>query len=413
MERNREVDLFAVTAPGLEALCRAELGALGIAAAEEPGGVAWRGGLTSLYRANLHCRTASRVLARLGSFRARTFAELERHAARLPWDAFVARGAQVSLRISSRKSRLYHTGAIAERLAGVLAAGGVHAIATGDDEDEDAPAAQLVVIRFLRDECTVSIDASGALLHQRGYRQALAKAPLRETIAAALLAAAGWRGDAPLLDPFCGSGTIPIEAALQARRIPPGIANPELAPRAYAFEKWPGHDAAAWARCVTDARAAVLPQATVGIVAADRHGGAITAARANAERAGVAADIEFRRQAVDAAAVPAGAGWLVTNPPYGVRVGERRELFATYAALGRLARRAQGWTVAFLSADPGLEAAVGLPLRQLLATRNGGIAVRLLAVEREDAGADVAGGRDVAQRRRRGVSGREHDEETE
>jgi putative N6-adenine-specific DNA methylase len=386
MHDAQPLDFYAIAAPGLEDICAGELRQLGCAAAVEGGGAAWHGDIRSLYRANLMCRTASRVVVRAGSFRARTFAELERHAARLPWSRFIQHGTTVALRVTARKSRLYHTGAVAERIGGVLmGTAGARASVVDDEEHADAAddRAQLVIVRIVRDACTISIDSSGALLHQRGYRQAIAKAPLRETVAAALLRASGWHGETPLLDPFCGSGTIAIEAALCARRIAPGLASAGLEPRSFAFQDWPGFDAAAWHSIVAAARTDVLPAAGVRIVAADRHGGAISAAQANAARAGVAGDIEFVRSDVaawSADALPAGPGHVVTNPPWGVRLGERRRLYGMYAELGALAGRLPGWSVAFLSADAGLEAAVAAPLRELLATRNGGIPVRLVAL---------------------------------
>jgi putative N6-adenine-specific DNA methylase len=181
-----------------------------------------------------------------------------------------------------------------------------------------------------------------------------------------------------LIDPLCGSGTIPIEAALLARGIAPGIANPDLTPRAFAFEAWPHFDGAAFRRVVRAARTQVRP-ANVPIIAADRDGGAIAAARANAERAGVADDLEFRRAQLSDLEPVSGAGHVITNPPYGVRVGDRRELHALYAAFGRaVTTRLPGWSVTILAADDMLAAATRLPLTERLATRNGGIPVRLL-----------------------------------
>lgn len=378
----RSLQLFAVTAPGLERLCAAELREVGIHAVIAEGGAAWHGDMRTVYRANLELRTASRIVARVGEFRARTFGELERHAARLPWDLFLTRDGAVKLRVTCRKSRLYHEGAVAERVAGILAdRTGARAVAgSGPAAEDDGSDAQLIVIRCLRDRFTISADASGTLLHQRGYRQALAQAPLRETLAAAMLLASGWRGTTPLLDPLCGSGTIPIEAALLARRIAPGLANPELSPRRFAFERWPVFDDAAWHDIVDAARSHVRPDAGISITGSDRNGGAIAAAHANAERAGVAQDITFVRRALSAAETRHGPGHLVTNPPYGVRVGNRRALESLYVALGRLvADRLPGWSMAVLSAEPRLDTAIGLPLKELLRTRNGGIPVRLLA----------------------------------
>jgi len=386
------LDLFAVAAPGLEPLLADELRALGIEATAEPGGAGWRGTAEQLYTANLHLRTASRVLVRVGEFRARTFFELERHAGKLPWERFVPPGAAVEMRVSCRKSKLYHEGAVAERLlravaerVGPLAEARSARGEEAEDEEQGGAEAQLFVVRFLHDRCTVSADASGERLHRRGYRQALARAPLRETLAAALLRAGGWHAQAPLLDPMCGSGTIAIEAALLARKIAPGLANETLAPRRYAFERWPGFDAALWERVVKRARAAVRPAAPIAIHASDRDPGAIEAALANAARAGVAGDIHCAVRPLSAAEVPEGPGWLVTNPPYGVRVGEEKPLRNLYAALGRLAReQLAGWTMVLLSADRRLEAQTGVPLGEVLRTRNGGLAVRVVVGQVED-----------------------------
>lgn len=381
------LDLFAVTAPGLEPLAEAELRALGIDAAAEPGGVAWTGSPETLYAANLRLRTASRVLLRLAEFPARAFYELERHARRIDWARIVPAGAAVRVRVTSRKSRLYHQNAVAERILAAVeravgAVAAAPAAAEAAEEDDDAGDAQLVVVRLFRDRCTISADTSGALLHQRGYRQAVAKAPLRETLAAAMLLAGRWSGDEPLLDPLCGSGTIAIEAALLARRIAPGLARPGLEPRAYAFQRWPGFDEACWRRVVEAAVREVRPAAGVALVASDRDAGAIAAARANAERAGVAGDVRLDVRPLSAAEPPEGRGALVTNPPYGVRVGERVALRDLYAALGRLARTSlPGWRIVMLSADRALEAQVGVPFTEALRTRNGGIPVRVVVGE--------------------------------
>jgi len=381
--------LFAVAAPGLEAICGAELRALGIAATAEPGGAAWEGTTDDVHRANLWLRTAGRVVVRAASFRARSFIELERHARRVPWERWVKRGRAVRLRVTSKKSKLYHEGAIAERMLGFVEdrVGGIGAssAAKGPDDDADGGDAQLFVVRVHRDEVTISADSSGALLHLRGYRQAVAKAPLRETLAAAMLRGAGWTGNAPLLDPMCGSGTIPIEAALLARNVAPGLAAASREPRAFAFTAWPGHDAAAWERAVAAARDAILPASPVPVAGSDRDAGAVEAARANAERAGVAGGVEFDVRPVSAMEPPPGPGLLVCNPPYGVRVGEIDALRNLYAALGRTARaRCPGWTVALLAAERKLEAQVGIPFAEAFRTSNGGIPVRLAVGVVED-----------------------------
>lgn len=377
-----------VCAPGLEGLVAGELGALGVTiTSTEPGGCSAAGSLVDVARLNLELRTATRVLVRRAHFAARALGELERKAGLLPWAEWLPAGLPVVLRVSCKKSRLYHQKAVAERIGNAIRSStGLEATtaageAEGDPEGADDTAHQLIVVRFYRDECTISCDSSGALLHRRGWRLATAKAPLRETLAAALLAASGWDPATPLLDPFCGAGTIPIEAALLARRIAPNLERPIVC------ERWPGFDATAMAALRDAARARILPAAPAAIIGADRDAGAIVAARSNAERAGVAADIEWREAAVSALAPPPGsAGSLVTNPPYGVRIGDTRDLRNLYARFGSVAREhLRGWQVTLLLGETPLERSTGLSLRQVLTTRNGGLRVRLLTGRVPDA----------------------------
>jgi putative N6-adenine-specific DNA methylase len=349
--------------------------------AVEEAGVAFDATPEVLWRANLWLRTASRVLVRLAEFTARSFAELEEQAGHVRWDLVTKKGdGEPRLRVTCRKSRLYHSDAVAERVARAYArrSGGAPGWQAAGEEDE-GEGGPLFVVRFLHDRCTISADASGALLHQRGYRQAVGKAPLRETLAAALLLAAGYDGSGPLLDPLCGSGTIAIEAALIARRLAPGR------DRHFAFERWPSFAASRWRKLLAEADAGALPAAPAPILASDRDAGAVEATLANAARAGVAGDLTVARQALSDAAPPEGAaaGWLVTNPPYGKRVGDTEALRPLWARLGQLAAlRLPGWRLGVLAPDARLEGALnaelGRPLEAALRTTNGGLPVRLL-----------------------------------
>lgn len=376
-------DAFAVAAPGLEPLVAEELRELGLVpGAPEPGGVAFAASAAQLYAANLRLRIASRVTVRLATFEALAFRELQRHAERVAWERVVAPGAAVAVRVTCRKSRLYHSDAVAERVASAVArrvAGVTIAGAAADDGVDDgdgAAPAQLIVVRVFHDRVTVSADASGALLHRRGWRQAVAKAPLRETLAAAMLRASRWDPRRPLVDPMCGAGTIAIEAALLARRVAPGLG------RDFAFAAWPEHDAGAWDAERARAEAEVLDRAPAPIVGSDRDAGAVEAARSNAGRAGVVGDVELVQRPLSALEPPAGTGWLVSNPPYGARVGQSAPLRDLYARIGQLARgRLPGWTVALLTADPRLDAQLALPLDERFRTSNGGIRVRCVVGE--------------------------------
>ncbi len=356
---------FAITPPGIESITAAELAALGASIDEtEPGGVSFRADLALIYRANLELRTASRVLKRVASFEARTWFELERHAKKVPWGTLIGAGMTPEFDVTSRKSKLYHNRGIAERLERVA----------GAPLPPAAEAARAGFhVRVYRDRFVISADSSGELLHRRGYRLELAKAPLRETLAAAMLLGCGWDAASPLLDPFCGSGTIPIEAALLARRIAPGLR------RTFAFESWPDYDASLWTKIRADAEARILPAAP-RIIGTDRDAGAIAAAAANAARAGVEGQVEFLNRPVSATELMPGPGLLLTNPPYGARIGEEKSLRNLYAQLGNVARsRLPGWRVAMLGANARLEGQVGMPLREIWRTNNGGIPVHLVA----------------------------------
>lgn len=351
-----------------------ELLSLGIATTPETGGVSWQGSALDIMRANLYSRTSSRLLVRIASFNARTFHELERRSRTVDWSRYVHADRPALLRVTCRKSRLYHEGAVAQRLHEAIAErAGASSAGTGSEE-VDAADVQLFVVRLFRDRCTISADSSGERLHRRGYRQALAKAPLRETIAAAMLLASGWDRRSPLIDPLCGSGTIAIEAALLSRNIPPGLALAEREPRSFAFTRWADFDDGAWQRVLAGAKRAILPDSPATIIASDRMSGAIRAARANAERAGVLENIEFAVHALTEVRPRAGHGWLVTNPPWGKRAGSGGDAARTAHELNLIAReRLPDWTVARLLPDRGVASAP----RPAFSTQSGGVRVGL------------------------------------
>ena len=355
--------------------------------ADGGGGVAWTGDARSLMRANLRLRTASRVLVRVTEFHATAFHELEKRAKGIEWDRWLAPGVTPEFRVTARKSKLYHSDAIAERLTrSVPRATRQEAVGS----QLTAVSSQLFVVRAERDHFTVSADSSGELLHRRGYRLETAKAPLRETLAAALLLASEWSGDEALIDPFCGSGTIPIEGALIARRLAPGRH------RDFAFTRWPRFDAAGWRALLADADAEALASAPARIAGSDRDAGAVQSARANADRAGVAGDIAFSVGAVSSARPPAasGRGLVATNPPYGKRIGRAggRDVRDVYAQLGNVLRRHfAGWRVSFFAPDDRLAAQLSLPLTRLFHTTNGGLRVGARTAGVADSASETAG----------------------
>jgi len=394
--------IFAPTAPGLESIAAGELKALGVKGRQEVGGVAFDGELEHIYEANLWLRTASRIVVRLGQFHASTFYELERHSKKLPWSDFLPESGAVEVRVTCRKSKLYHSDAVAERVLSAIAGAASRNIelrtaSSVDDEDGEEGAnsagegagtasapgpTQLFIVRIVHDQCEISADSSGELLHRRGYRKEVAKAPLRETLAAAMVLASGWEGrrGAPLLDPMCGSGTIPIEAALIARSIAPGLQ------RDFQFMNWPTFDRGLWNGIVEKARSSVTSP-KLDIRGGDRDTGAISAAIHNAARAGVAADIGFSVQSLSGSIaaiedVAKGEGWILTNPPYGVRVGESKDLRDLYATLGTALKTKHGWRLGILTSDAVLAGQMRVAIRPRFSSRNGGIPVSFLVSEK-------------------------------
>jgi putative N6-adenine-specific DNA methylase len=231
----------------------------------------------------------------------------------------------------------------------------------------------LVRARIERDVCTLSVDTSGEPLHKRGYKQAVARAPMRETLASLFLRQCGFDGTEPVLDPMCGSGTFVIEAAEIAARLNPGRA------RRFAFEHLATFDAAAWQR-MRDVASRRDPPPEVRFHGSDRDPAAIAMARANAERAGVADLVELRQRPVSDLVVPEGPpGLVIANPPYGARIGDRKALLPLYRSLGQtLMTRYAGWRVGLITSEPTLAGATGLPFQPPAAPLpHGGLRVTL------------------------------------
>lgn len=370
---SKEFSCYAVVAPGLEESCRRELQRLGMAAStgDESGGVSFGGALRELYRANLHLRTASRILVRVGECGARDFPDLYRKAIKLPWGSYIRPGGGVRIRVTSHRSRLVHSGRIAETVTAAIS----HALGQAVPAPENGGAEQLVLVRMVDDRCQFSVDSSGEHLHCRGYRLAGGAAPLRETLAAGLLLLLDWHGDVPLLDPLCGSGTIAIEAALMAAAIPPG------GRRAFAFMQWPGYRAGLWqVLCAEAERERRTPQ---GMLAASDHDPTVIAlARQNAERAGVGSLIDISVRDMATLPVCAGPRLILCNPPYGERLGEKRDLLGFYRTLGEGCRRAfPDGRLALLAPEERVARATGWPLRCLAQLNNGGIPLGFYASE--------------------------------
>jgi putative N6-adenine-specific DNA methylase len=371
-----DLSWFAIASPGLEAPLRDELASL--PQIRDPrvvdGGVEFSGPRAAGMAANLHSRIATRILLRMGEAKARDFAPLRRALAKLPWKGFVARDRSVRVDVSVSHCRLFHTGALAEALLFAIGdcIGKPPARQKAAETDDDETGR--VFLRGQDDIFVASVDSSGGLLHRRGWRLEAGRAPLRETLAAGVLALCGYDPGRPLIDPMCGSGTFVVEAAGLATKRPPG------AGRAFAFERWPSHDAAAWATL----RGAGTGTGAQGgpIFAFDRDRRAIEIARANAERAGVADAIRFAALPFDGVEVDGEPGLVVVNPPYGHRLGERRQALQLARKLGDwLRQRFRGWRAGVLCPDPAFVATLAKGARKQPSTshalRNGGLRVTL------------------------------------
>jgi putative N6-adenine-specific DNA methylase len=341
-------EIFLAAPPGLEPLLAEEAAEAGLPGPRAvPGGVVVPGGWPEVWRANLRLRGASRVLARVAAFRALHLAQLDKRARKVAWGDVLRADVPVRVEATCRASRIWHAGAARERVARAIGDALGCPLAEGPD-------AVTVRVRIEDDLCTVSVDTSGEPLHRRGHKQEVNAAPMRETLAALFLRAAGYAGAEPVVDPMCGSGTFVIEAAEIAMGLAPGRS------RAFAFERLAGFDAAAWAALRAEAR----PRATgLRFWGSDRDAGAAAMSRANAARAGVDGVASFAEAPVSALERPDGpAGLVIVNPPYGERLGEAGSLRPLYAALGAtLKARFAGWRVALVASEAGLARATGLP----------------------------------------------------
>ena len=364
MTTETEFEIFLATAPGLESVLCAEARERGFRdAAVVPGGVNVTGGWPEVWRANLEVRGAGRVVARFSAFRAMHLAQLDRRARKLPWGDVLRRDVPFRVEATCRKSRIYHSGAAAQR------------VTTAIREELGAPYAAdaevCIRVRLEDDMCIIGVDTSGELLHKRGFKEAVNKAPMRETMASLFLRQCGFDGTEPVVDPMCGSGTFIIEAAEIAAGQKPGRS------RHFAFEQLATFDAAAWQQMRVTGSG---QRPTLRFYGSDRDAGAIDMSRANAERAGVTDITAFQQHAISELDAPPGPpGLVIINPPYGARIGDKKSLMPLYRALGQtLLSRFSGWRVGLIATEPFLASATGLPFKPSGApVAHGGLRVTL------------------------------------
>jgi 23S rRNA (guanine2445-N2)-methyltransferase / 23S rRNA (guanine2069-N7)-methyltransferase len=345
-------ELIATAASGTEAIVKRELAALGYTArTTTPGRLLFRGDAAAICRTNLWLRVAERILIRVGSFPAADFDALFDGTMALPWEQWLPRDAEFPVRGRSHRSQLSSVPAcqrsvkraIVERLRK----------AHGVETLPETGAIYSIEISLRDDMATLTLDTTGIGLHKRGYRPLVGEAQLRETLAAAMVQLTFWRPGRVLADPFCGTGTIPIEAALIGRNIAPGIH------RRFACESWPTFGAEQWRLARENARDTVLPALTERLMAYDINAETLSLARYHAQQAGVADDIHWQQRPFSELRAKAEYGCIVTNPPYGERMGDDREIVELYQSFPLVLRRLPTWSHYILSSRPDLEDLVG------------------------------------------------------
>ena len=339
---------------GLEAVLKREIQDLGYEVSlVEDGRVTFRGDLQALCRANIFLRTAERVLLQVGRFRAETFDELFEGIKALPWEQYIpADGKFWVTKATSVKSKLFSPTDIQSivKKAMVERLKLRYQVSWFSEEGAAYP----VRITFLKDEAVVGIDTSGESLHRRGYRRLTSKAPITETLAGALIMLTPWRGDRILVDPFCGCGTFPIEAAMMAARMAPGVN------RSFTAENWKNLVARKlWYEAVTEAGDQADEGIKTDIQGYDIDPDMVKAARENAREAGVDHLIHFQARPVSELRHPKKYGFLITNPPYGERLEEREALPGLYREIGEAFSRLDDWSMYLITGYEDAERYIG------------------------------------------------------
>lgn len=354
---NESMEKFELIAPchfGLEAVLKREITELGYRIVSvEDGRVTFEGDAEAVCRANIFLRTAERVLIKVGGFHAETFEELFQGTKALPWERYIPEDGKFWVaKAASIKSRLFSPSDIQSimKKAMVEHLKGIYHTEWFKEDGASFP----VRVFLMKDEVTVGLDTTGESLHKRGYRKLTAKAPIAENLAAALIMLTPWKGNRILIDPFCGSGTIPIEAAMLAAHIAPGVN------RSFLAEEW-GHLIARkdWYRAVDEADSQVDDTVETDIQGFDIDDEMVQIARANAKLAGVEKLIHFQRRDVAQLSHPKKYGFVITNPPYGERLEDKKNLPALYKVLGERYQELDSWSMYLITSYEQAEKALG------------------------------------------------------
>ncbi|MEO1998815.1 MAG: class I SAM-dependent RNA methyltransferase [Planctomycetaceae bacterium] len=363
---SNSLDLMATTAFGLEAVVARELKQLGYPDQQvSDGRIVFAGTQLAVCRANLWLRSAERVLIRIAEFEARDFGELFDKTHAIPWAEWLPETAEFPVAGKSSRSQLHSVPhcqsivkkAIVERLKDTY---------HRSQFEETGPVFRLEVA-LVKDRVTLSLDTSGQGLHKRGYRSSGGVAPLKESLAAALIQLSHWNRDRTLVDPFCGTGTLPIEAAMIGRNLAPGIQ------RQFDSEDWPWISAQSWQEARTEARDVARDNLGAPIIGMDCDARVLNSSRAHARAAGVDADIHFQQSDIKQFNSSRQYGCVITNPPYGERLGDRQTAGTLYREMSDRFRSLDTWSMYILTSHPRFEHCYGRPADRRRKLYNGRI----------------------------------------
>lgn len=350
----RKFELIVPCHFGMEAVLKREIDDLGYDISEVVDGrVTFLGDEEALCRANIFLRSAERVLIKIGSFHAETFEELFEGTKALPWEEYIPEDGRFWVtKAASVKSRLFSPSDIQSvmKKAMVERLKGIYHVNWFQEDGAEFP----IRVFLMKDQVTVGLDSTGVSLHKRGYRKLVAQAPIAENLAAAMIMLTPWNGERILVDPFCGSGTIPIEAAMMAAHMAPGMN------RSFTAEDW-GHivDRKHWYRAVDEAESLIDLSVETDIQGYDIDDEMVSIARANARLAGVEELIHFQRRGVEQLSHPKKYGFIITNPPYGERLEDKKNLPQLYGTIGERYRMLDSWSMYLITSYEKAEQAIG------------------------------------------------------
>lgn len=368
---------FATVARGLEPIAAQELESLG-AKDVRPDftGVHFQGDKALLYRVNLWARTVFRILMPIQEVKSFNEEQLYRSVQSINWEEYLQPNNTLAVNCTGGNKNLNHTHFTALQIKKAIV--DQQRQKTGQRSNIDVENPDILInAHIYQNRCLLSLDSSGASLHRRGYRPAMGLAPLKETLAAALLQMSQWQPNLPFLDPLCGSGTLPIEAALKALNIAPGLYRQK-----FGFENWQDFDLPLWQKILQEAKDSQLSTLTAPIFASDNDINIIEQAEINAEYCGMDHQIKFSQTELSKIEAPADNGVIICNPPYGKRIGEANELGEFYKLIGDIFKqRFKGWTAFVLTGNKELAKRIGLKASRRIPVYNGSLSCTLLKYE--------------------------------